>query len=69
MDCACYCWATDEKTKWRTEALWRIRLIVEKYKGVVQNIDFDKHQIDIDVPDEHELACAMEIERVMEGMS
>ncbi|MDY6837413.1 MAG: hypothetical protein SWH78_05505 [Thermodesulfobacteriota bacterium] len=57
-----YVWSTSEEAKLRSFSLWIIQSIVERHGGTV-DIDLATDTLSIDVPEEKQVACAMEIEK------
>lgn len=50
-------------------ALMAIQLIVDKYKGTIDEIDIDKNQIKITVPEEVEVECSIAIGEVLRELN
>ena len=50
------------------KSLQLITGIVEQYGGTVHSIDWNTHTLDIEVPKEHEVECAMKAQEVIERM-
>lgn len=61
-----FIWSTSEKAKLRAMSLYLIRSIVESHVGSIE-VDLATDTINIDVPDEEEIACAQEIEEQVGG--
>jgi sensor histidine kinase regulating citrate/malate metabolism len=57
-----YVWSTSEQARLRALSLFLIRSIVEKYGGTL-DVDLVTDTLNIDVPKEHGVACAQEIEK------
>ena len=62
-----YVWSTSEQARLRSFSLWIIRSIVERHGGTV-DIDLATDTVNIDVPDEEQAACALELERQVGSM-
>jgi len=62
-----YVWSTSEQARHRAFSLWIIRSIVEKHGGTV-DIDLATDTLNIDVPEEEQAACALELERQVGSM-
>lgn len=62
-----FVWSTSEQARHRSFSLWIIRSIVEKHGGTV-DIDLATDTLNIDVPDEEQAACALEIEQQIGSM-
>jgi hypothetical protein len=56
-----YVWATTEKAKQRTLALYLIQSIAQRHGGTAE-VDLATDTISINVPDDEQAACAQEIE-------
>ena len=56
-----YIWATGEQARLRAMSLYLIRSIVESHGGSIE-VDLATDTINIDVPEEEESACSLEIE-------
>ena len=57
-----YIWSTNEKSRLRAMSLYLIRSIVEGHGGTI-DVDLATDTINIDVPEQEEAACALEIEK------
>ncbi|NVM22680.1 MAG: hypothetical protein HWN68_12985 [Desulfobacterales bacterium] len=62
-----YVWATSEEARLRALSLYLIRSIVERHGGTV-DIDLATDTININVPEEEQVACAQEIEEQVGAM-
>ena len=60
-----YKWSTNEKEQFRDHALQTIASIVAKHGGTVRVVG---KTLDIDVPDENKVQCAMDIQDAMAAM-
>ena len=62
-----FVWSTSEQSKLRALSLFLIRSIVERHGGNI-GIDLATDTINIEVPKEEQLACALEIEEQVGAM-
>jgi hypothetical protein len=65
--CKDYIRSTSEETKLRALSLFLIRSIVKRHRGTL-SIDLASDTINIEVPEEAQVACAQEIEEQVGGM-
>ena len=62
-----FVWSTSEQAKLRALSLFLIRSILERHGGTI-GIDLATDTINIDVPEEEQVACAREIEKQVGAM-
>ena len=62
-----YVWSTSDASALKTLATSMIRTVVSKYGGTLDHVDLGSMVMNIDVPKENEVACAREVQEIMEA--
>jgi hypothetical protein len=62
-----YVWATNEEARQRALSLYLIRSIVERHGGTI-DIDLATETVNINVPENEQMACAQKIEEEVGSM-